>query len=347
MDISNFFIDEGYTVIQAMKQLDEVAMKVLFVQADGTLKAALTDGDIRRWILSNGDLKASVGDVANYSPLYLKYGTREQALQFLRDKGIEAVPIVDDNLKILNIVTRSDREYVKVNEQITAPVVMMAGGKGTRLYPYTKVLPKPLIPVGDLPIAEHIINQFVTYGCKDFYLIVNHKKNMIKAYFNEIDKNYNIYYFDEETPLGTGGGLFLLKGSIHETFILTNCDILVKEDITKIYNFHKKSNNVITIVCSLQNFQVPYGIVHISDGGGLDAMEEKPTMSFFTNTGCYIVEPEVIEELDGNQAVDFPEIVEKYKKCGRNIGIFPVSEKAWLDMGQMDGLEKMKSYLET
>ena len=345
-DVSKFFIDEEKTVIEAMKALDEVATKVLFVQKDGVLQAALSDGDIRRWILSCSDLNASVKEVANYHPLSLPKCSHDDAIEFMKEKSIEALPIVDENLRILDIVVWNQKEKTEAKEQISLPVVMMAGGKGTRLYPYTKILPKPLIPIGDLPIAEHIINQFREYGCKDFYLVVNHKKNMIKAYFNEIERDYNIYYIDEEKPLGTGGGLSLLKGQINSTFILTNCDILIQENFADIYHYHKKHQNIITMVCSLQNLQIPYGVVHIKDGGKIDSMEEKPSMSFFTNTGCYIVEPEVINSLADDTPIGFPDIVERYRNEGRNVGVYPVGENAWMDMGQIGELENMKKRME-
>ena len=346
MDVGKFVIEEDKTVLQAMKALDEVSAKVLFVQKDGVLLAAISDGDIRRWIISCGDLNALIKNVANYSPLYLHSWQRDCAFEFMREKSIEAVPIVDDKLHIIDVLVWNQKDRTVPKERIALSVVMMAGGKGTRLYPYTKILPKPLIPIGDLPIAEHIINQFREYGCKDFYLIVNHKKNMIKAYFNEIERDYNIYYIDEEKPLGTGGGLSLLKGRIDNTFILTNCDILIQENFADIYHYHKKHKNVITMVCSLQNLQIPYGVVHIKDGGKIDSMEEKPSMSFFTNTGCYIVEPEVIESLPDDTPIGFPDIVERYRNDGRNVGVYPVSENAWLDMGQIGELENMKKKME-
>lgn len=346
MDIKKFFIDENKTIIQAMERLDEMAMKVLFIQREGYLQASLTDGDIRRWILSGGDLNVAVKCAANYSPLYLIRETRENAIKFLKEHIIEAVPIVDEDLKIINVILWNEKEVCRQKEQIDLPVVMMAGGKGTRLYPYTKILPKPLIPIGELPIAERIIRQFREYGCRDYYLIVNHKKNMIKAYFNEIEKNYNVFYEDETEPLGTGGGLSLLKGKINTTFILTNCDILIKADMSKIYKYHKNHGNIVTMVCSLKNFQIPYGVVEIGEGGEIVKMEEKPQLSFFTNTGCYIAEPEVIEELEENKSIGFPDVVEKYKERGRKVGVYPIGESAWMDMGQMEELEKMREILE-
>ncbi len=346
MDVKDFLISEDYTITEAMEILDKVAKKVLFIIRDEKLVAAITDGDIRRWILKKGNLDAKVKDVANYSPKYLEEKDKDNARDFIKAHSIEAVPIVNSNMQIISVVLWNDGE-IGIKKPLNIPVVIMAGGLGTRLYPYTKILPKPLIPIGEIPIAEHIINRFNSHGCKEFYLIVNHKKNMVKAYFNEIERSYTINYIDEEKPLGTGGGLSLLKGKIDTTFILSNCDILVEEDYEKIYKFHKEENNLITMVCSLKNIQIPYGVIEISETGEIEKMKEKPVLSFITNTGLYIVEPGIIEELEGNQAIGFPEIIEKYRQTGHKVGVYPISENAWLDMGQPEEMEKMRRRLGT
>lgn len=346
MDIVAIQIDETYTVLRAMERLDQVAKKILFVQGDGKLLASITDGDIRRFILSGGALQDSVKKIANYKLKYLHECEAHLAKQYMEQYSIGAIPIVDDELHLQKIIFADDKELGKEKKKIDIPVVIMAGGLGTRLYPYTKILPKPLIPVGEIPIVEHIINQFREYGCDKFHMIVNHKKNMIKAYFNEIEKDYFVDYADEDIPLGTGGGLSLLKGKIDSTFILTNCDILIMEDFENIYHHHKQENNKITMVCSLKKFTIPYGVVEIAKDGTIENMKEKPNLTFFTNTGCYFVEPEVIEEMKENEKIGFPEIIERYRDRGEKIGVYPISEQSWLDMGQMDELEKMKEVLE-
>ncbi len=152
-------------------------------------------------------------------------------------------------------------------------------------------------------------------------------------------------YVEEDMPLGTGGGLSLLKGKINEPFILSNCDILIDSDYGKIYEHHMKEGNLITLVCSLKNIKIPYGVVEISENGGIEEMKEKPELSFFTNTGMYVVDPQIINELIENEKIDFPDIIEKYKCQGEKIGVFPISEKSWLDMGQLDELEEMRERL--
>jgi dTDP-glucose pyrophosphorylase len=345
MDIKDFMIEEDNTMLEAMNILDRVAMKILFVVKDGKLLAAITDGDIRRWILKKGNLDAKVRDIANYTPIFVYEKDKSTARQIMKKKVIEALPVVDNLMRMVSIVFLNDKEIQSKNN-LNLPVVIMAGGFGTRLYPYTKILPKPLIPIGDLPIAEHIINRFHSFGCMQFYLVVNHKKNMIKAYFNEVDKAYNVTYVDEDKPLGTGGGLSLLKGKINSTFILSNCDILIEEDYEKMYQYHKKEKNLITMVCSLKNVRIPYGVIDIDETGSIESMKEKPELSFFVNTGMYIVEPKVIEELEEDKVIGFPDIMDKYKSAGEKIGIYPISEYAWMDMGQLDEMEEMRKRLE-
>ncbi|XJZ27085.1 sugar phosphate nucleotidyltransferase [Bacillota bacterium Lsc_1132] len=345
MDVKDFLIDEEATMLEAMDLLDRVAKKVLFVVREGQFVAAITDGDIRRWILKKGNLDARVKEIANYSPKFINEKDKMAAKEIMRELSIEALPVLNEYKDIISIVFRNEEE-IYGSKNLYVPVVIMAGGLGTRLYPYTKILPKPLIPIGELPIVEHIINRFNENGVDQFFLIVNHKKNMIKAYFNEIEKNYEVNYADEDQPLGTGGGLSLLKGKINSTFILTNCDILIEEDYEKIYDYHKKENNLVTMVCSLKNVRIPYGVIEIGETGEIEEMKEKPEFSFFTNTGMYIVEPKVIDELEENTSIGFPDIIEKYKKAGEKIGVYPISEHSWLDMGQLDEMEKMRKRLE-
>lgn len=343
--MNNAYIEEKETILDAIRKLDYSTGKVLFVQDAGKLLASVTDGDIRRWILKKGDLYAAIKHAANYEPKYLYEKQADLALYTMRKYSINAIPILDENHLIKKVVFANESipEHGMLDKKV--PVIIMAGGMGTRLSPYTNILPKPLIPIGDYPIVEHIINRFCTYGCRQFYMIVNYKRNMIKAYFDELDKSYQLDFITEEKALGTGGGLSLLKGKVKDTFVLTNCDILIEEDLEKIYTQHVNSHNLITIVCSLKSFTIPYGVVNVGENGKIESMQEKPGMSFFTNTGCYFVEPDVIDDLEYNEAIDFPEIIERYLQAGKKIGIYPIGERAWLDMGQPEEMERMKARL--
>lgn len=342
MDTDAIFIEEQNTILEAMQQINRNSKGLLFVQDKGVLLASLTDGDIRRWIIKGGDLQAEVKQVANYQPQYLQEGQAHLAMPLMKEYGIGAIPLLNERHEITKIVFQNSVEVKPPEFAKDIPVVIMAGGRGTRLSPYTNILPKPLIPIGEYPIAEHIINQFRAYGCNHFYMIVNYKRNMIKAYFDEQQKNYELSFVAEEKPLGTGGGISLLKGAVEDTFILTNCDIMIDDDLTKVYENHVTSGNLITMVCSLKNFTIPYGVVKLGEDGMIVSMEEKPNLSFFTNTGCYFVEPEVINDLEYNEPIDFPTIIEKYMSKGEKVGIYPIGEDAWLDMGRFDEMEKMK-----
>ncbi|MCR4695257.1 MAG: NTP transferase domain-containing protein [Pseudobutyrivibrio sp.] len=342
--MENVFIKEDNSILQAMHTFDASGRRTCFVvDEDNRLLAALSEGDVRRFILSGGDLNEPVKKIANYSPRVLSEDEKTGARDFLIRHNIEGLPIVDERGIVIDTVFWSDAKYKK-ESNLSTPVVMMAGGKGTRLYPYTRILPKPLIPVGDKPIAELIMDSFADYGIKDMIMIVNHKKGMIKSYFAEANRPYNIDFVDEDKPLGTGGGLSLLRGKVNETFILTNCDILVEEDFSKIYAHHKKEGNAITMICSLRNFQIAYGIVEFGEHGNITNMQEKPEFSFFTNTGIYIVEPEVFDYIKDDEAIGFPDIISRMKDDGKKVGVYPINENTWMDMGQLDELSKMEKH---
>lgn len=340
--ISENIILETYTLKQTLEQLDKVRVKVLFIVEQEKLKAALTDGDVRRAILNGASLKTPVTDIANYTPIYVKTEGKENIRRIFEEKKIEAVPLIDKAGKIEKIFINNLELQDSSEDKIDIPVVVMAGGLGTRLYPYTKILPKPLIPIADIPISERIIQSFQDLGCNDFYMILNYKRNMIKAYFKDSDRNYDIQFIEERVRLGTGGGVRLLKDKIYGTFILTNCDILILDDVKKIIEHHKKQRNQVTMVCSLKNFEIPYGIVNFTEGGEISSFEEKPKMSFFTNTGYYILEPTIFQYIGENENISMPDIIMRMKEAGQKVGIYPISEHAWLDMGQMDTMEGME-----
>ena len=343
--MQNVLIHEEDSILQAMRTFDASGRKTAFiVDADNKLLAAVSEGDVRRFILSGGDLNEAVSKIANYKPRSLKEDERDDARDYLRRHNIQGLPIVDDEGRVIDTVFWSENNLIK-QSSLSAPVVMMAGGKGTRLYPYTRILPKPLIPVGDKPISELIMDSFAEYGINKMFMIVNHKKGMIKSYYGETPKPYDIEFVDEEVPLGTGGGLSLLRGKVHETFILTNCDILIEEDYSKIYEHHKKEGNMITMVCSLRNFQIAYGVVEFGEHGNIIDMKEKPEFSFFTNTGIYIVEPEVIDYIKDGEVIGFPDIINRLKDDDKKVGVYPINENTWMDMGQLDELSKMESRL--
>ncbi len=345
LQINQFLIEESANILEAMRRLDETGQRILFLAQDGRLKASLTDGDIRKYILRGGSLEGQVSEAANYMPHSLPLCDRGLARNYLEKNSIDALPLLDTKGRVADIVFASGAD---VNNTSCAdiPVVIMAGGLGTRLYPYTKILPKPLIPVGEKPILEHIMDKFRDFGCSDFRLVVNYKKGMIKSYFNELNPPYKVSYVDEDVPMGTGGGLCLLKGQMDRTFFLSNCDILLDADFADLAAYHKKQGNVITMVCAAKHFTVPYGVIQLGENGTIQSMQEKPSMNFWTNTGIYAVEPRVIEELEDGKVQGFTDIIEHYRALGEKVGVYPVSEQSWMDMGQLEELDNMRRKLE-
>lgn len=339
-DFKKLIGKENLTISESMQKIDANACGILFIiNNNGKMLGCLSDGDIRRFMLAGGKMSDSVLSAINTNPKTAL--SLEEAKFLYHKKYVVAVPIVDSNGKIETIYTE-DGVLVKPKKSIGLPVVINAGGQGTRLDPFTRILPKPLIPVGDLPIIEHIMKEYQTYDCKEFHIIVNYKRDLMKAYFADSDNSYNITWYDEGRPLGTGGGLGLLRGRFTDTFFFTNCDVLLTANYESMLKFHKDNGNIITMVCAYKNLTIPYGVVEMGRNGLIKEMKEKPTMSFLTNTGIYIVEPDVIKDIMDGVPINFPDIVEIEKRKGRKVAVFPVSENDWMDMGQLSELEKMR-----
>ena len=338
-------ISDNASIMDALNRLDVITNKTLFVvDGDGRIQGSLTDGDVRRAILKGITLDSNIKEFARSNPFVIHRGEENRIDSLIKEKKVGIIPILDDEDRIIDIYIDKKSGKPKTN-RVTIPIVIMAGGKGTRLDPYTRILPKPLIPVEGIPISERIIKSFIEFGCDEFHMILNYKKNMIRAYYNELDSGYNIRFYDEEKPLGTGGGVKLLEGVMDSTFVMTNCDILVMHDLADIIEHHRTSGNVVTMVCSLKNFEIPYGVVNIGYNGEIDSFEEKPQVSFFTNTGYYILEKEIFDYIGENEQIGMPDVVERVRKAGHKVGVYPISENSWLDMGQFDSMEIMEQRL--
>ena len=339
MDYKKYLIDKNVKVKQALKKIDVLKPKIVFVvDKNNKLSGSLTDGDIRRYLLSGGSLDDIVYEACNKKPKKVAHSLNEATLML--DKDYIAIPIIDKQKHVVDIYFGGSKKRTS-KKKLNVPIVINAGGKGTRLEPFTKVLPKPLIPVGDLPIIEHIMNRYKDYGCDQFTIIVNYKKELIKSYFKEIDRSYNITWIDEDKPLGTGGGLSLIKNKVKDTFFFITCDSLMLLDYGEVLKYHKKNNNDITIICANKNMVIPYGIVKMNNNNELKEIVEKPEYNFLTNTGMYILEPKVIKNME-KKNIDFPELIKKQKAKGSKIGVYTCKEDEWLDMGMMSELEKMR-----
>ncbi len=344
MQLEEILIEENSNIGIAVDQLERVRCKVIYVVSNGKLLGSISDGDVRRYALKRGSTELPVKHIANYHPMFLLRYEKEKVDEIFTRTEVYSLPVVNYNQEVVEIIFRDGRR-IRRKYSLECPVVMMAGGKGTRLYPYTKILPKALIPIGEIPISERIINNFVDFGCMQFYMIVNHKKNMIQAYFDSISRKYDLKYIEEERPLGTGGGLYLLEGQIKQDFFLVNCDIIVDADYNEIYNYHKKEDNFITIVAAKYRHVVPYGVVDCDEGNQYSGISEKPELNYLISTGVYLVNHELIPAMPHNEVIAFPDLIDSFKKAGKKIGVYVVEESAYMDMGQLEEMEKMKKKL--
>lgn len=337
---------QNRSILEALKQMDNVGRKLLIVIDDNKRYVSLLSiGDIQRAIIANNNLSISIQSIIGKED---KITARENDnIETIKKKMLairaEFMPIISTEKQITDIVLWEDVfGDIEVNRSnLKIPVVIMAGGKGSRLKPLTNVLPKPLIPIGAKTIVEEIMDRFVNAGCDRFFMSVNYKAEMIKHYFSTLNSTiYKIQYFEEEKPLGTGGSLYLLKNKINSTFFVSNCDIIIDQDLEEIYKYHIENNNVITLVSVLKHYKIPYGTIETGGRGALLGLSEKPEHTFQINSGMYLLEPEVLDMIPENTFFHITELIEKVKKSGRNIGVFPLSEGSWKDIGDWDEYKK-------
>lgn len=339
-DIDKLLIRDSLNVKETLKQMGLAGAKILFVvDEQGRLIGTVSDGDIRRWILRDGSLLDGVGKVYNRSPKYVgqKYSVEDVKTIMLGEK-IDAIPVLDENRTLVDVLLWNEvfSGAIKPKPQLlNIPVLVMAGGKGTRMDPFTRILPKPLIPLGEKPVIEVILDNFAEYGCKEFCLTLNYKGKMIQSYFDSSECGHNVRFVWEDKPCGTAGGIRLASREMNAPhFFVSNCDILIKADYHDIYNLHISNCNDITIVGSMKHFIVPYGVLEVKNGGFLSGISEKPEYDFLVNTGMYVVKREVIEHIPEDTKYDFTELIEKVRSNGGKIGVYPVGQHSWVDIGQ-------------
>lgn len=340
MNISTLSISPSTTVKDALRKLDDGALRILFVVDEyKKLLGTLTDGDVRRHILRDGDIRKPVEACYNKKPTTVADGDDDVTKRSLMlERKVEVIPSVDEQGRLTGYVRWSELFSGKpaIEDSIDLPVVIMAGGKGTRLDPFTKILPKPLIPVGDKPIVEAIMDRFHEYGARDFYLTINYKGAMIKSYFESTETSYNVNYVCEDEFMGTAGSLRFLPEEFPRTFILSNCDVVVEADYADLVNFHKKKGYSLSIVGSIQHYRIPYGILEYEEGGALREITEKPEYDFIINTGLYVLESETLKYIPEGKVFDMTDLITLLMKKGKKVGVYPVSEKSYIDIGQWE-----------
>ncbi len=333
-------IDSHSSILAALKRMDAVNRKLLIVTEMEKFKSLLSIGDIQRAIIQNRNLKEPINNILRAEVKVAHQAEDREAIKTnMRERRNEFMPIIDSQGKVIEIIFWEDlfeTSKIKDNSLKDIPVVIMAGGKGSRLQPLTNVLPKALIPIGKQTIIEDIMDRFADFGCRDFYVSLNYKADMIRQYIKENKSSYNITYCQETQPLGTAGSLYLLKNSIQSSFFVSNCDILIDEDYGEILNYHRENHNEITVIGALKSMSLPYGSLETTKGGVLKALSEKPEYTFKINTGMYVLEPQLLQEIPENQFYDITELMQYLLDKQRKVGVFPINQGSWIDIGNWD-----------
>lgn len=335
------------SILFALKKMDNLEKKLLIILSGDKFAGLLSIGDIQRAIIKDIPLETMVKDVLRDGIMVARPDDNEGETRLkMMEERIECMPVVDDQNILVDVIFWEDiiSGEVKIREKLDVPVVIMAGGEGTRLKPLTNVLPKPLIPVVDKTIIEDIMDQFVKSGCREFYISLNYKAEMIKHYLQGLNNpDYHFHFFQEEKPLGTAGSLYLLSDKISSTFFVSNCDIIIRQDLADVFKYHTENRNKITIVAALKHYKIPYGTIESGAGGQLTSLSEKPEITFKINSGVYVLEPDVLPLIPKEKFFHITDLILKLKNKKEKVGIFPISEKSWLDYGLLENLPFVNS----
>lgn len=326
------------SILEVIKIIDDSSAGIaLVVDAEDHLLGTITDGDIRRAILRGEQLTEPAGSIMNEQPTVARVNDEQEViLTSMKQRDLKQIPILNDDGCVVYMETLS--EMIKLTKRENW-VVLMAGGLGKRLYPLTNDCPKPLLKVGDKPILETIIQNFIDYGFSRFYVSVNYKAEMIEEYFGDGSQwGVEIRYLREKEQLGTAGALSLLPEVPTNPLVIMNGDLLTKVNFAHLLDFHKEYQADATMCVRDYKFQVPYGVVQL-DKHRLTGIVEKPVQQFFVSAGVYVLEPEALHIIPQNKYFDMPTLFDNLISTNKETAVFPVREY-WLDIGRMGDFEK-------
>lgn len=335
-------VNSDVTLEQAIEVLDKAALRIaLIVSEDNKLLGTLTDGDVRRALLKHLPLETPVTEVMNTQPkTAVQTWTDSRVLAMLEQYELLQLPLVDSEGRVIGLANLHD---ILNKHRHDNPVFLMAGGFGTRLRPLTNNCPKPMLKVGDKPILEQILLNFVEAGFHRFYISTHYMPEVIRDYFGYGEKwGVSIQYVHEEEPLGTGGALGLLPhDEIDQPLFMMNGDLLTSLNLHSFLEFHKTHNGVATMCVREYEHQVPYGVI-TNEGCQIKSMIEKPIHRFFVNAGIYLLDPILVKSVAPGTCIDMPTLLEQQIENNKIVNMFPVHEY-WLDIGRMDDFYKAQA----
>lgn len=335
-----YLININSSIEQTLKLFSKYSTKTLIVVNNKEIMlGTISDGDIRKAILKKKKFDSSIASLINKKPkfIYSNLFKKDLAKNIFLKYKIETIPIINNEKKVLDIIFWSQIFSDKKPKQIIKEKVLgfiMAGGLGTRLEPFTDILPKPLLPVNDKPVIDHIINDLVSVGINNIFVSINYKAKIMKAYFDEKNyKNCKIKLLQEKKPLGTIGSLKFIKNYKRNIFVL-NCDAILNIDMSDLIKFHYSKKSLITIVACNKNYQFPYGNIELSRNGQLSFMIEKPNFHFLANVGAYLINPNLLKIIPSNEKYDFNNFIDDLSKNNIPINVYPINDQDWKDVGQ-------------
>ena len=331
-------LDINSTIKQALQIIQNGALQIaLVVDKDDKLIGTITDGDIRRGLLSGLDLNSKIESIVFKNPTVANIGdTKDEILKLALAKKLHKIPVVDENGVLVGI-----QEIENILMPTTKPnaVVLMVGGLGTRLRPLTENTPKPMLKVGDKPILQTIVERFAEYGYTDIKMCVNFNAKVIQNYFGDGGKfGVNIEYILESKRMGTAGALSLLKKTPSEPFFVMNGDLLTNVNFEHILNYHLANDATATMCVREYDYQVPYGVVKVNDNK-ITSLTEKPIHKFFVSAGIYMLSPDILNLIPKDEYYDMPMLFDALIKSGKNTISFPLHEY-WIDIGRIEEYQK-------
>jgi len=342
-DWRKIILKQTDTMQKAIEVLNTEALQIALVVNDaGELVGIITDGDIRRGLVEHFRLDTPVSDFMFTMPTFSSVSeTKGEILEKMNRLGIMQIPIVDHNNLIVGLETL---QHLLEKKRFNNPVFLMAGGFGTRLQPLTDHTPKPLLTVGNKPILETILEQFIETGFHNFYISTHYKAEMVREHFGDGGNwGVTINYVHENEPLGTAGALGLLPDDLPDLpIVMMNGDVLTKIDFSGLLKFHIESGGEATMCVREYDFQVPYGVIAAHEHK-VTSIVEKPIHKFFVNAGIYVLSPRLICKVDGNSYLDMPHMLQEHIDVDGQVNMFPVHEY-WLDIGQMDQFQQAQRH---
>jgi len=321
----------------AIERLNKVGIKIALVLDENfRLLGTISDGDFRRGMLSGLTLEDTVEKIMNKNPRTVNEGTsRLEILKLMNDTKILQIPIVDRNNFVIGLHLWDD---ISVQAKYSNIMVIMAGGKGSRLHPQTENRPKPMLLVAGVPILEHIIKRARSQGFNHFIIAINYLGQIIEDYFKDGHKfGVKIEYLHEDVPLGTAGALSLLSHKPERAFIVTNGDVITDINYSDFLEYHTVQNAAATVAVHTHEFQIPYGVVQIN-GLEVESYEEKPIVSSLINAGVYALDPDILDLITEPKFRDMPELLDISRDLKKKVIVYPLHE-SWIDIGRPIDLE--------